>query len=247
MIHFIHQSAFYLHVTTGCVALIIFWLPILAKKGSAKHKQYGRYFVNAMLAIAISGFVMTTLVLFDPLAVRLPAETLTQSQLAKLALNNRLFAGFLFMLSLLVFNTTRYAMAVLDAKERRETLRRFKVVFPFVLQIICASIMLFIGSRYGQPLFQVFAVLCLVNSMTSLKYIYKQDVPKRSWLIEHLSAILGSGIGAYTAFFVFGGSRLFSVFVGQNGQLILWVLPGVLGTIATVIYKKRYRQQPMPN
>lgn len=242
MIHFIHQFAFYLHVTIGSAALIIFWLPMLAKKGSDKHKYFGRYFVKAMLAVAISGFVMTVLVLIDPIAVRQPADTLTQSQLAKLALNHRLFAGFLFMLSLLVFNTTRYAMAVLEAKDNPSSLRHFKLVFPFVLQVICAVIIFLVGSRYGQPLFQVFASLCVLNALQSLRYIYKNSVPKRAWLIEHLSAILGSGIGAYTAFFVFGGSRLFDVFVGQNGQLVLWVLPGVLGTIASVIYKKRYRQ-----
>jgi len=242
MTHYIHQLAFYIHIITGSVALIIFWLPMIAKKGSAKHKQYGRYFVKAMLAISISGFVMTTLVLIDPIAVRQPADTLNQAQLAKFALNNRLFAGFLFMLSLLVFNTTRYAIAVLDAKEQRQLLRRSKFVIPFVLQLICGAIMFMVGSHYEQVLFQVFAVLCVVNSIGSLKYIFTSEVPKRSWLIEHLGAIFGSGIAAYTAFFVFGGSRLFEVFISQQGQLVLWVLPGVLGTIASIIYKKRYRQ-----
>jgi hypothetical protein len=99
------------------------------------------------------------------------------------------------------------------------------------------------GFEYQQLLFQVFAGLCFINALGSLNYAYKKEIKQRQWVIEHVGAIFGAGIGAYTAFFVFGGSRLFKMLVPGDGQILLWVLPGVVGTIATVWVNKRVVKQ----
>jgi hypothetical protein len=243
MFHIIHQSAFYLHVFVGSMALVAFWLPVFAKKGSSSHIQYGRFFVKAMYAVSISGFIMTTLVLIDPLAVRQPDMSLPINALNKMALENRLFSGFLFMLSLLVFNCVQQSVGVLRAKSERSELKRLRYVSPLLLQIVSALIMAWYGFEYQQLLFQVFAGLCFINALGSLNYAYKKEIKQRQWVIEHVGAIFGAGIGAYTAFFVFGGSRLFKMLVPGDGQILLWVLPGVVGTIATVWVNKRVVKQ----
>ena len=243
MFHIIHQFAFYLHVLVGSMALVAFWLPIFTKKGSSNHIQYGHFFVKAMYAVSISGFVMTTLVLIDPLAVRQPDMNLPIEVLDKLALENRLFSGFLFMLSLLVFNCVQQSVGVLRAKSDRSELKQLRYVSPLVLQVVTAVFMAWYGLEYQRVLFQVFAALCFANALGSLHYAFKKQIKQRQWVIEHVGAIFGAGIGAYTAFFVFGGSRLFKVFVPGDSQLVLWVLPGVVGAIATVWVNKRVVKQ----
>ena len=226
MSQFIHQLAFYVHVMAGSLAMVVFWLPMLAKKGSANHVKYGRYFVNGMYAVSVSGLVMTSLVLIDPIGVREPARNLSIEAATNLAYQNRLFAGFLMMLSILVFNSVRHSILVLRAKAERELLRTPLHIGLFVLLGLIGLIMGYVGTMQGIVLFQIFAGLCIANSIGTVRYIFKSEVKKREWIIAHLGSILGAGIGAYTAFFVFGGSRLFSQLVSGNGQVFLWVFPG---------------------
>ena len=243
MSQFIHQFAFYLHIIAGSLAMIVFWLPMLAKKGSANHVKYGHYFVNGMYAVSISGFIMTVLVLIDPIGVRAPDRNLSIEAATNLAYQSRLFAGFLLMLSILVFNSVRHSVLVLRAKADRELLRTPLHIGLFLVLGLVGLIMGYIGTVQGVVLFQIFAGLCIVNAIGTIRYIFKAEVKKREWIIAHLGSILGAGIGAYTAFFVFGGSRLFSHFVSSNGQVFLWVFPGIVGTIGSIYLTKKYRRQ----
>lgn len=243
MAYYIHQFSFYIHILAGSMALAAFWLPMFAKKGSPSHIQYGRFFVNAMYAVSLTGFVMTTLVIIDPVVIRLPANDMSKESLDNFILKNRLFSGFLFMLSLLVFNAVQQSIAVLRAKSNRTELKQKRYVIPLILQIGCAAIMAWLGVKYQQVLFQVFAGLCLFNAIGSLRYAFKASIKQREWLNEHVSAILGAGIGAYTAFFVFGGSRIFKLLVPGDAQILLWVLPGIVGTVATVWVNNRVKKQ----
>ena len=93
MSHLIHQFALYIHITIGAIALIIFWLPMFASKGSKNHRLYGKLFVNGMYAVSVSGIIMSLLVLADPVAVRLPEASLALQQQDFIA-KNRIFAGF---------------------------------------------------------------------------------------------------------------------------------------------------------
>ena len=103
MPHLIHQTAFVIHVTIGALALLLFWLPLIASKGSKNHRFYGNLFINGMYAVAISGFLMSTLVIIDPIAVRMPTELSNPDKIERFILQNRIFAGFLLMLSILVW------------------------------------------------------------------------------------------------------------------------------------------------
>ena len=243
MSHFIHQLAFYVHILAGAIALIVFWLPLIAKKGSPEHVKYGHYFVNGMYTVSVSGFIMTILVLIDPIGVREPTRDLSLESAKNLAFQSRLFAGFLLMLSFLVFNSVRHSILVLQAKAERKLLRKPSHVGMILLQAILGLIMGYLGIVQGFVLYQVFAVLCVANAIGTLHYIFKEAIKKREWIIAHLSSILGAGIAAYTAFFVFGGSRLLSVIFYGNGQVLLWVMPGVIGGIASAYYSKKYKRQ----
>ena len=63
------------------------------------------------------------------------------------------------------------------------------------------------------------------------------------WMVAHLSAMIGAGIGTHTAFFVFGGSRFLAELLSGQWILIPWVGPGVVGTIATIWLARKYRNK----
>lgn len=243
MAHLIHQLAFYSHVTIGAVALIIFWLPMIAKKGSKNHIFYGKLFVNGMYAVSISGFIMSTLVLIDPIAVRLPTTLMDADKTASFIVRNRIFSGFLLMLSVLVFCNVRQAILVLKAKADRSVLKTPFHIGLLILLGVLGFVMGVVGVEHSILLFEIFAGLCIFNSIGMLYYIYKPAIKQREWLIVHLGNILGTGIAAYTAFFAFGGNRLFSAFLSGNLMVVPWILPGIIGTIASIYLTKKFRQR----
>jgi len=241
MLSSVHQFLFYLHVACGSVGLVVFWLPMLSKKGNVFHKQYGKIFAYGMFAVSISGVLMSLMLLIDPVGVRFPDRNLPMGEAFRLAKQNRELGTFLLMLSLLVFTNTKHSLLVLKAKDDRSILRNTSHMISIAVLFIAGVVVGYFAIAEGNILFLVFAILSVVVSIGLSRYIFKQTLKKREWLIEHLGNIIGSGIGAYTAFFAFGGGRFFSeVFTGSM-QLIPWMLPGIVGGIATYYLTKKYQ------
>jgi len=241
MIYSVHQILFYLHVACGSVGLVVFWLPMLSKKGNGFHKQYGKIFAYGMFAVSISGVLMSLMLLLDPVGVRIPDRNLAIDEAYRLATQNRELGTFLLMLSLLVFTNTKHSLLVLKAKDDRSLLRNTSHMISIAVLFIAGLVVGYFSIAEGNILFLVFSILSVVISIGLIHYIFKPALKKKEWLIEHLGNIIGSGIGAYTAFFAFGGGRFFSeIFTGQM-QLIPWMLPGIVGGVATYYLTKKYR------
>lgn len=239
----IHQFLFYLHVACGSVGLVVFWLPMLSKKGSPFHKTFGKVFTYGMFAVSISGVIMSMIVLIDPIGIRAPDAALDGPALQQLAERARRSSAFLLMLSLLVFTNVKHSLLVLKAKQDRQILRSVNHIASISLLLLSGMAIGYYGLTSGSALFTIFSILSIVSSANLFFYIFKRNIKKREWLIEHLSNIIGAGIGAYTAFFAFGGRRfLAEIFTGQL-QVVPWILPGVVGGIAIAYLSKRYRLQ----
>jgi len=239
----IHSAAFYLHITIGSLALVVFWLPLIAKKGSANHIRFGNWFAKGMYAVSISGVLMSSLVLADPIGIRYPLNDFSVERIAQIAAQQRIFAGFLLMLSVLVFSNVKQSLLVLKAKANRELLKTpFHLATLTVLGVM-GAVMAWIGITQQIILFQIFSVLSMLNAFGGFRYIFKETLKKREWVIAHLGNIVGAGIGAYTAFFAFGGRRFLSeIFTGQL-QVIPWIVPGVVGISLMTYFNRKYRQQ----
>ena len=239
----IHQSLLYMHVIIGSLALVVFWLPMLAKKGSKNHKKFGRAFVYGMYAVSLSSFAMAVIVLLDPIAAKAPDRQLSPEAAANLVYNSRVISGFLLMLSVLVFSNTRHSILVLAAKADRHLLKSLPHVGLLVALAVIALVVGGIGWHQGILLLKIFSALSLANAVVMLHYIFKANIKQREWIVAHLGNILGAGIGAYTAFFAFGGSRLFADLLQSHYLLMFWVLPGLIGGIGTAYLGRKYRLQ----
>ena len=72
------------------------------------------------------------------------------------------------------------------------------------------------------------------------KDIRKAQMNRRESIIAHFQGLIGTGIGAYTALFAFGGSRLLAELLSGQWQIIPWIAPAVIGTIALRQFEKRF-------
>ncbi len=240
---YLYQLSLYTHIIIGTLSLFVFWLPLAAKKGSPSHKKSGIWFVNAMYTVAISGFIMTSLVLLDPIGVRYPDSVPPADKIEAIIKQQRVFAGFLLMLSWLVFTNVRQSILVLKAKADRSLLRKPAHLLT-VFSLGCLGIIMFtIGLQQEILLFKIFSLLCIGVSIGNFHYIFKRDLKQREWVIAHMGNIIGAGIGSYTAFFAFGGQALFDEVLTGQLQIIPWILPSLFGIAYTIYSNNKYRLQ----
>lgn len=235
---YIHSTLFILHILFGSTALILFWVPLFTEKGKLNHIKFGRYYKHTMYVVAGTGALMALMVIAMPLVIK-AAIVGENTNTEKLAHTLRVFWFFLLYLSLLSFTVTRHAVAVLQAKRDRQILRKWHYITPILLLIAGAPIILYVGYINKQTLHMVFSVLGFAVGASMLKYCLKKEIKEREWILEHISAMLGSGIGAYTAFLAFGGRTLLSD-LGQ-WQMLFWIAPGVIGSVASAILCKKYK------
>lgn len=227
---FIHETLLNLHVVLGALALVLFWVPILARKGGPTHVRYGKMYVWLMYIVAVSGIVMSVMVLVSPGYFKPNASLVVINQ----------FYTLLLFLSALTFISVRHAMLVLKHKTDTSVFRR--VGFLWMPAILVGGgitlLVIAVNSSSMLILHYVFGGLGVFIGTSMGHFAFRKNPPRKIWLTEHIGAILGSGIAAYTAFLAFGARHWLS-FLGE-WQLAAWILPSVIGTAGIAWASRRW-------
>ncbi|MBC53092.1 MAG: hypothetical protein CMQ34_04565 [Gammaproteobacteria bacterium] len=244
----LHQSTLYLHIVAGIIALVIFWVPVISKKGALNHKRFGRIFAIIMYSVGWSGVLMACLDLWRPLAAHPVAATITPEAMPAISASIRSTATFLLSLSILVLATTRHGWLVIQHREDRSILRK-PVHVALCLALLCAGLtLLVLGALRDDILMLIFGTLETWIAAGFLHYSFKAELAHpREWWVEHLGALIASGIGAYTAFFVVGAASLLTPLLDSGSfaglGVVFWVAPGVIGGIAIARLSRKYRRR----
>ena len=235
-----YQIVLYSHILAGAIALILFWVPVTAKKGALNHRKFGVHYRHAMQCTIFSGAVLAAVWLFAPVSVN---PNLADNPAA--AANLQRFAIFLLHLAVQMYASVMMGQWALDAKQNRQSLRSVSRIAPAVLLAATSLLIGVIGIMNQHILMLVFAPLGLTLSISQLRFIFAKQVAPKAWLVEHLGGYIGSGIAAYTAFAAFGGRTLFSD-IGA-WQYAFWVLPGLIGGIAISRLSRKYSVSTIEN
>lgn len=241
-----HQLLLAIHIGFGAIALLLLWVPGLSRKGSQLHIQSGRWYVFAMYTVAITAFTMSVLVLADPIGVRFPNKDFSAERAADIAAQMRRFSLFLLLLSVLVLASLRHGILVLKVRANREQLRGPMHLTLMISLVGVAIAVGVVGLMAGQTLLIVFSLVGLLGGIGMFRYSFKKEIRRKEWIIEHLGSLIGSAIGANTAFFVFGGSRFLGEAFSGSWMLIPWLAPAVIGTIIIEVLARRYRKRFAP-
>lgn len=225
------------HAAFGFLGLAAFWVPVLSKKGGARHVWFGRAFLYCAYVVLASAAIAVIYRLGKLLA----AGTGPSAEPTLFAL--LLFLGYL---ALTTFVTVRHAVGVLRTKRDPDALAT-----PFNIAMgrlaIAASLLLITYALYFRPPIMVLLLalspIGLGTGYTILRYLRGARRSARQWLYAHLGGMLGAGIAFHTAFAVFGVSQLFSFRLDGWVGILPWVLPGVVGTVAIVIWTRHYERK----
>lgn len=240
---FAHSLLTYIHVAVGFTSLILFWIPIASRKGSALHNKVGRWYANVMYVVAVTAMLMSVLVLYDPVAAKHPQLQISAEELASLLYRERQIALFLLAIAFLVFANVRHGLLTLKSKTNHQIMRApSHLLLNAILGVLGVSL-IFVATGSFKILFYVFAGLCITASLGNLRYCLKTEVPRMEWLVAHLSSMIGAGIGSYTAFFVFGGNTYLREILSGQWMLVPWIAPGIIGGICIGYQSRKYRQK----
>jgi hypothetical protein len=248
------------HAAVGLAGLLLFWIPVFARKGGWLHVRCGRAFVWCVAYVGVTGLIASVWGLAHP------ASFLTDAELARLDAEERrlAFERVRFILSITGF----LALAVMSAvvlgvrtvrtKEQHERLRSplllglevSLAVWSSALALYGAATLLLCwsGAHFLPPGSSLRYGLCvllgaygLYGALGELSYIRGPRPDPMSWRTVHIECMLGSGGGFHAAFFLFGAARFLPL--EGTGQLLAALLPVVAGSVATRWWVRRYERK----
>ncbi|MGY6631508.1 MAG: hypothetical protein ACXIUL_10920 [Wenzhouxiangella sp.] len=208
------------HAWLGALALVSFWTAALARKGSQPHRYAGRIFLLAMLGILIT-------------AIPLTVATWLRGQVV--------WATFLAYLVILVAVNCLNAWRAIRFRSdfSRYASRSFRVG-AIVLGLAGVGVMT-VGAYHGAIILMAFGLIGPLTAWQSLRLVRRGPDDRQWWLRSHFGAMIGNGIATHIAFFQIGLARVFADLGTAWIINIAWLLPLVVGIVASVILSRRYQ------
>lgn len=200
----------WLHIVSGFLALCVFWIPIVTRKGGRTHHRVGWLYVIAMGIVSVTALFMGIYRIAwdagpDPDAIP--------------------YSWFLLFVAVLSSATAWYGIRVLYHKKRQVVHRKWSdLLFPLILFGSGIGVSLY-GWVIEFALLQFFPLLGIFLGGTQLLYWLTVPVKKSHWVVEHIVGMMSCCISTLTAFLVFGIPRLLQV---EAASLWIWLLPTVV-------------------
>lgn len=243
------QTAFHilvvLHIATGSLSAIVFWIPVLGKKGGDLHRKAGRVFVIAMLVTGAFATSMSVLTLIDPMGTHPHLVGRFDEGFVR-----AIFGWLMLHLGVLTINLTWYGWLCAQHRRNRNAIAEWRNVALQPILLVAALNCALQGWLSGQYLMIGLAIVGVATAATNAWFLFKPNPGPKDWLKEHLKALVGAGISVYTAFMAFGSVRLMPELALNP---VMWTIPIVSG-VALILWHWRIidrqvraqRRPPLP-
>lgn len=244
-VHDLFRAIIAIHIVAGAPGLVIFWVPVLSKKGWARHRLFGRIFLVLMMVAASCAIALSVLTLIAPMETHphLVAHP-DFPEFSNPALVRCVFGWMMLFLGILTINLAWSGYLAIRHKRAHARIRVWHNWLWQVLLIVAAINCGIQGLLIDYPLTLGMSLLGFGGAGNNIWFLTRKQPPKFGWLAEHIKMHVGTGISVYTAFFAFGAVRI-APDVALNP--ILWAVPLVvgLGIIGYHLWKlPREKQRP---
>ncbi len=236
----LHQVLRWIHIAGGAIGVLAFWAPVFAPKGGRTHIRAGWVYVVAMSVAVSTAVLLSVLLLAAPLAGLRPGASLDSGQMARYILNRRMLGALLGYLAVATFALGWHGLAVLRSKKNPQALRTPFNVTINLLSIASGLTVLALGLYFRSMVLLAMSPIGPLTGQGQLRYILRPPVRRMGWWYEHLGGMIGTGIAAYTAFLVFGMSRMAPAIAMYPA---VWVAPTVIGVPAILLTVRHYRRK----
>ena len=211
------------HVVAGTVALLIFWVPVVVRKGGSVHRQSRRIYVYAMWVVICTAFLLSVINLIQGRVV---------------------IAAFLGFLTLLTGKPLWMGVAILANKRKVTPLYERTLMALNIANVVTGLGLIALGftlpSKGAAILMYVFGFLGVVNIGELVAQLRSTPYAGQNWLHRHIEGMGTSGIAAHTAFLAFGANRFIGDLFASYWAMLPWLAPTVIGTILIRLAVRKY-------
>lgn len=250
MLDTFHDWLRWSHIGVGFACLVLFWIPTLAKKGGRLHIRAGKIFVAAAYFMTATAFISCTWALISPSSFARFRDTLSAERVRELELEIRFFFVILLVLASWILMSLTVGISALRVRQDPLAMTRGIVRPSCWLAIAINAAAVIFGAYHwmqlGQTGYIVPIVLGVIGCGEASKHLQFARDPfptKMAWWYKHMDCMLGTGVGFYTAFIVFGSSRLFEVDRSHWTSFIPWIVPTLIGAPVTLLWIRYYKKK----
>jgi uncharacterized membrane protein len=210
-----------IHVLAGAVALAVFWVPLVTKKGGTVHRRAGWVYVVAAAVIAVTAFVNCAAMLTD-------SNPRNDSR-----------AVFLLYVGVLAAASAQLGVRALRTKHRRDASHRPLDLVPPGLLVAGGFALAAFGFYVAKPLYVMFAGLGVALGAAQLRFWLRGPATPREWFFKHMMGMGISCITTVTAFLVLNARR----FGLGPFDLVVWVTPILVGAVGLTVWRRIYERR----
>jgi uncharacterized membrane protein len=215
------QSVLAIHIAAGAVALLVFWVPLVTKKGGRTHRRVGWVYVAAAATLAVTGLLLCI-------------------PLVSGGSVNRWRSGiFLGYVSVLAGASAQLGVRALLTKGRTGASRSAIDLAPSLLLVAGGVALAAFGIGHSTVLYVLFAGLGVVLGVAHLRFWLTPPVHGREWFLAHMSGMGTSCITTVTAFVVVNAQRLGM----RTFDLRLWAVPIAVLAVGLTIWRRYYAKR----
>jgi len=239
--HHLFEILIACHIAAGLPGLISFWVPIATKKGSRFHKFWGRAFTSMMLFTGSVAMAMATMTVLAPMKTH--PQLVDHPEFSDPQLVQGIFGWMMLYLAILTINLAWYGwLVVRNKRDHTKNLAWHNVTLQIILTIASINCA-YQGVAIGQPMMIGISMVGFATVGTNLWFMFNKNPTPLNWLLEHIKALVGTGISVYTAFFAFGAVR----YVPQLAlNPALWAVPLITG-LGLILYHQFKVRRSVPS
>lgn len=231
--HSVFQVLVAMHIMTGAIGLISFWVPVAARKGGINHARFGKLFTLMMLVTGSIAMGIASTTLLDPLGTH--PQLAAHPDFKDPALIAGIFGWMMLYLATLTVNLAWHGWLCINNRRDHRANRAWHNLLLQVLLTIASANCAWRGMQLGQVLMIAISMVGFATVATNLWFLYKPNPRPVDRIKEHIKSLVGAGISVYTAFFAFGAVR----FIPEIALTpALWSVPLITG-LSLILYHQR--------
>jgi hypothetical protein len=210
------------HIIAGAAALLVFWIPLVTRKGGRTHRRAGWAYVTAAAIVAVTGIASAgRLMVYDPRPHAWRAGI------------------FLVYVGLFAAESALLGARALRPQTRADSVQNAVDLVPSLLLIAGGVAVVAFGVSQAQLLFVLFAALGVGQGAMHLRSWLTHRKNREGRLLAHMSAMGTSCITTLTAFTVVNAPRLGM----RTFDPRLWALPIVALSLGLAILRRHYAKR----
>lgn len=208
-----------IHVTAGSGALLFGAIAFGLRKNTHKHKPIGRIYFWCMTIVFVTAMIVSV------------AKSLL----------------FLFMIGIFTYYSTIIAYRSLRLKNLHEGQKPLKIDWfieivagiTFLGMAVFGLLTLFKNENLGGIIPLIFGIFGILSVRKNLKLLIKGPTKTLYWYKKHIGHMMGSYIGALTAFLVNQTEHI------PVNPILLWFGPALIIVPAIIFQMKKVKSKPI--